>query len=76
MRINCPHCGARDSREFKYFGDAKTARGDDFASTYLRDNPTGEHTELWQHVSGCRAWLEVVRNVTTHKVISIKEVGQ
>ena len=75
MRITCPHCGERDSREFSYFGDAKTARGEDFASTYLRDNPAGNHTELWQHVSGCRAWLKVVRNVTTHEVVSVKEAG-
>ena len=47
-----------------------------FEATYLRENPTGEHTELWQHVLGCRAWLNVVRNVSTHQVISVKEAGQ
>lgn len=75
MRIPCPHCGPRDSREFSYYGDARTARGEDFASTYLRDNPTGAHAELWQHVLGCRAWLEVVRNISSHEVISVKEAG-
>ena len=76
MRINCPHCGERDSREFTYFGDAKAARGSDFASTYLRDNPAGPHKELWQHGLGCRAWLEVERHTTTHALLSVKEAGQ
>jgi len=75
MRLNCPHCGLRDSREFSYFGDAKTATGTGFADTYLRDNPTGAHKELWQHVQGCRAWLKVTRNTTTHEVISVSEAG-
>ena len=76
MRIICPHCGARDSREFSYLGDAKLAKGKgDVASVYLRENPTGVHKELWQHSFGCRAWLEVVRNVSTHEVISVKEAG-
>ena len=77
MRLTCPHCGARDSREFKYLGDAKMAAGGgDFSSVYLRDNPAGVHKELWQHVLGCRAWLEVERNVTTHEVFAVKEAGQ
>ncbi len=77
MRLACPHCGERDSREFSYLGDAKMAAGgEDFASVYLRENPSGAHAELWQHVLGCRAWLEVVRNVSTHEVISVKEAGK
>lgn len=76
MRLACPHCGDRDSREFKYLGDAKMAAGGGgVAAVYLRDNPSGEHSELWQHVLGCRAWLEVLRNVSTHEVISVKEAG-
>ncbi len=75
MRITCPHCGERDSREFKYFGEAKSASGSDFAATYLRDNPAGAHQELWQHLLGCRAWLEVERDTTSHAVLSVKEAG-
>ena len=28
MRINCPHCGERDVREFTYLGDASLQRPD------------------------------------------------
>lgn len=75
MRIPCPHCGTRDLREFEYVGSAKLmarpTEADGFHDyIYLRDNPSGENAELWQHVYGCRAYLHVVRNVTTHEVIS------
>ncbi|MGY6251209.1 sarcosine oxidase subunit delta [Bosea thiooxidans] len=57
MRINCPHCGARDAQEFSYLGAAGLQRPDGLAATestmadyvYLRDNPAGTHRELWYH---------------------------
>jgi len=63
-------------REFSYLGAAALLhRPDDPAAMhdyiYLRDNPSGENAELWQHVMGCRAWLHVVRNVTTHEILSV-----
>jgi heterotetrameric sarcosine oxidase delta subunit len=79
MQINCPHCGARDSREFEYLGSAKLLNRPENSDAaafhqyiYLRENPTGENGELWQHVMGCRAWLHVVRNVTSHEILSVK----
>ncbi|OUS07135.1 sarcosine oxidase subunit delta [Rhodobacterales bacterium 52_120_T64] len=79
MRIECPHCGDRDHREFEYLGSAKLLErpnGGDAAAyhdyVYLRKNPTGENTELWQHVMGCSAWLHIVRNVTTHEITEVK----
>ena len=39
---------------------------------YLRDNPAGPHRELWQHVSGCRAWLVVTRDTRTHEVLGVE----
>ncbi len=63
MRIDCPHCGERDAREFTYLGDANVARPDPQAPdaleqftayVYLRDNPAGPHRELWYHGAGCR----------------------
>ena len=81
MRINCPHCGERDSREFEYLGSAKLLdrpeNGDAAAFheyVHVRQNPTGENAELWQHVMGCRAWLHVVRNVTSHEILAVKLV--
>ena len=77
MRIKCPWCGDRPRQEFSYWGDATVARptGDDFADwmdfTYLRENPAGPHRELWYHRSGCRSWLSVERDTTTHEIVSV-----
>ena len=79
MRIPCPHCGPRDAIEFTYGGDAGVRRPADPAGVsdeqwaayvFLRDNPRGEHNELWQHSFGCRRWIEVRRNTYTHDVVA------
>ncbi|MEQ8366626.1 sarcosine oxidase subunit delta [Yoonia vestfoldensis] len=76
MRIECPHCGERDRREFYYVGDAVAlARpapdaGPDAWDDYLhnRDNPAGDTNDLWYHEGGCGAWIVVSRNTVTHAV--------
>jgi methylglutamate dehydrogenase subunit B len=75
MRIPCPFCGPRDSREFVTRGDAAPVRpaaeaGEAamFDYVYLRDNPAGAITEWWYHASGCRQWLRVTRDTVTHVV--------
>jgi methylglutamate dehydrogenase subunit B len=82
MRIPCPFCGSRDSREFVTRGDAAPVRpapeagpDEEFGAAmhdyvYLRDNPAGEITEWWYHASGCRQWLRVKRDTVTHVVAS------
>ena len=86
MRIECSYCGVRGNEEFAYLGDATMIRPDGDPSlpvneaarqrwmdyVYLRKNPAGPHRELWQHVSGCRAWLVVTRDVRTHEVLRIE----
>ncbi len=86
MRIPCPYCGERGNGEFVYRGDAGVARpntapgapleGETLAAwtdyVYLRDNPPGVHRELWYHVQGCRAWLVVTRNVSTHEIHAVE----
>ena len=42
---------------------APTAYWHDYV--HLRDNPSGPHRELWQHTSGCRAWLVVTHDGCT-----------
>lgn len=78
MRIPCPFCGERDVAEFSYFGDAAYRRPNPetanieqafYEAVYLRDNPAGEHIELWYHASGCRSWLRVRRNTVTHEIL-------
>ena len=76
MRITCPLCGARDRREFTYYGASlyadRPAEGaapeawDDYL--HLRDNAAGEITDLWYHELGCSAWIEVTRNTVTHAI--------
>ena len=76
MRIPCPFCGSRDSREFVHRGDAAPIRpaGDDadamFDYLYLRDNPAGQFEELWYHAQGCRNWLCVRRHTVSHAIES------
>jgi sarcosine oxidase subunit delta len=76
MRIPCPYCGARDSREFSYLGDATVRRPAHGASqdawfeyVYLRENPAGPHREYWYHAQGCRSWLTVTRDTRTHEIL-------
>jgi methylglutamate dehydrogenase subunit B len=80
MRIQCPFCGERDLSEFAYHGDANALRPDPlgpdveerfFEAVYLRDNPAGEHEELWYHGSGCRSWLKVRRDTRTHEIHAV-----
>jgi sarcosine oxidase subunit delta len=50
-------------------GDAGESAFHDYV--YLRDNPRGQHRELWQHEAGCRRWLIVTRNTATHEIASV-----
>ena len=77
MRIKCSICGERDRREFYYQGHAIALdrpapdAGDDAweSYVYLRENPAGETRDLWQHETGCGAWLVVTRNTVTHEIL-------
>ncbi len=79
MLIPHPLLGPRDAQEFTYLGDAALidrpdglAEGaaDAFADyVYLRDNPAGEHRELWYHEYGDRSWLVVTRDTVTHEIL-------
>ena len=81
MIINHPLLGPRDSSEFYNMGDAmlierpdpETASAADFYDYgYLRDNPAGEHRELWFHEMGDRSWLVVTRDTTTHEITAVE----
>ncbi|MEZ5862775.1 MAG: sarcosine oxidase subunit delta [Geminicoccaceae bacterium] len=71
-------CGSRLA-EFVQQGDAAPLRPDDAAGeaawvdfVHFRDNPRGAHTELWQHVLGCRTWLVVTRDTATHAILRVE----
>ena len=83
MILTCPFCGPRDHVEFTYRGDASAVRpaiddtsmDDHKAYVFDRENPDGPHRELWNHTSGCRTHLVVVRDTVTHQVHSCEPVG-
>jgi heterotetrameric sarcosine oxidase delta subunit len=75
-QLNCPWCGPRAETEFEYLCAASVVASD-FASEstemalqriFLRDDEIGFHNEIWQHVLGCRSWLQVERHNLTHEV--------
>ena len=82
MIINHPLLGPRDASEFTYLGDAAlmqrpnpksdTAQDDFYRYQYLRENPPGEHRELWYHEQGDRSWLVVTRNISTHEITKVE----
>ena len=78
LLIRCPWCGDRAQIEFRYVGDASRRRPSNleelpldewFDYVYTRPNPRGPHAEYWQHSSGCRQFVKVVRDTATHQVL-------
>lgn len=82
MIINHPILGPRDAAEFVYLGDANLIDRPDptapdaaekfYEYGYLRDNPAGEHQELWYHEQGDRSWLVVTRNTVSHEITKVE----
>jgi sarcosine oxidase subunit delta len=82
MIIDHPLLGPRDAQEFVYLGDAALIQRPDGMAEgaqdayhnylYLRDNPAGEHRELWYHEQGDRSWLVVTRNTLSHAITSVE----
>ena len=82
MIINHPLLGPRDAAEFVYKGDVSLINRPDgmaegveqefYEYAYLRDNPAGEHRELWYHEQGDRSWLVVTRNTLTHEITNVE----
>ena len=84
MIINHPILGPRDANEFVYKGDAELLNRPDWTPNssieefhdylYLRQNPAGEHKELWYHEQGDRSWLVITRNTHTHAISRVELV--
>jgi methylglutamate dehydrogenase subunit B len=69
MRISCPFCGERDIVEFE-FRCTIDGRGDTAAERlYFRRTDPARSLEHWQHVRGCRLWLELQRDLRTGEVL-------
>ncbi len=79
LLINCPWCGAREETEFRHGGEGVhiPPDDDDRAWTrllYYRSNPAGPYAERWVHAHGCRQWFHVVRDTTTHQILSTRRL--
>ncbi|HSH42346.1 MAG TPA: sarcosine oxidase subunit delta [Arenicellales bacterium] len=79
IRIPCPFCGVRDHSEFSYGKDASIrypdlgAPMDEWtAAVFERENIDGVVLETWHHVNGCRMWLVVERDTTSHEIHSVR----
>ena len=82
MIIDHPLLGPRDAAEFVYLGDAglidrPDPQAGDAAERFhdylhLRDNPAGQHRELWFHEQGDRSWLVVTRDTLTHAIVRVE----
>ncbi|MEM8794634.1 MAG: sarcosine oxidase subunit delta [Pseudomonadota bacterium] len=82
MIIEHPLLGPRDASEFTYLGDASLIERPDpdaleaadayYDYLYIRDNPAGDHRELWFHEQGDRSWLVVTRNTLTHEILNVE----
>ncbi len=79
IRINCPFCGVRDHSEFAYGGDAAIEYPALDApmrawsqAVFQRENICGVQIETWQHIQGCRLWLQVKRDTRTHEIHWVK----
>lgn len=79
--ISCPHCGPRNSDEFGFSGEV-SARPDadtDVAAwrryLYMKTNGDGWQPERWFHVSGCRRFLMIERNLNTNEIRSVRDYG-
>jgi sarcosine oxidase subunit delta len=73
--IRCPNCGERSAYEFRFGGEDLTRPTADvpesewMAYRYIRKNLNGIQTEWWFHRSGCKEWLQAVRNTISNEVI-------
>lgn len=79
IRIKCPFCGVRDHSEFTYGKDATIhypdlggSMEDWSAAVFERQNIDGVQFETWHHVHGCRMWIIVERDTTTHEIHSVR----
>lgn len=74
IRLPCPHCGRRNSNEFRYVGDVRE-RPDGFETTeaefrrylYEHENPLGWVRERWFHTAGCRRFVCIERHTMTNE---------
>jgi sarcosine oxidase subunit delta len=73
--IPCPNCGNRSVYEFRFGGEVKQPPAADASAVdwqkhrFNRVNEAGVQAEWWFHRSGCRQWMQAVRNTVSNEVL-------
>ncbi len=67
--IRCPFCGDRALREFEFRKTLPGSAATPLQSVYFRQDHPQVSVEHWQHQSGCRSWLLIVRNPSTGSIL-------
>jgi heterotetrameric sarcosine oxidase delta subunit len=80
IRIPCPHCGPRDSTEFKHAGNPRPRPAVAGVTPqewrrylYEHDNVAGWVTETWYHSFGCRRFVTLARHTVTNEIVPDEE---
>jgi methylglutamate dehydrogenase subunit B len=76
MLIECPFCGPRDGAEFEFRNTVAPSGTSAAERLYLRRAEPGCSIEHWQHLRGCRAWLELTRDLASDQVLVVRPVGR
>ena len=74
-RLACPFCGARELEEFVFHKTLAEAAASPYQQVYERSNRLELSVEHWQHLHGCRAWLQVHRNPSNNDVLEVRLLG-
>jgi methylglutamate dehydrogenase subunit B len=69
MLIPCPFCGEREAFEFEFRCSVHERGATAAERLYLRFGDPQRSVEHWQHVHGCRLWLELHRDLLTGRVL-------
>jgi heterotetrameric sarcosine oxidase delta subunit len=68
--------------EFRFGGEVREPAAPDaseaewMGNQYTRANVAGVQREWWFHRSGCRQWLQAVRNTVTNEVLETALPGE
>ncbi len=74
MLISCPFCGEREVAEFEFRCTLEERGATAAERLYFRLADPRRSLEHWQHVRGCRMWLELHRDLRTGRVLRTASV--
>lgn len=83
LLIDCPHCGARNSSEFRHTGEARRRPAPASVTPlawrdylYTRTNEAGWVREGWYHSMGCRRFFSLERHTVTNQTRPAELAGE